>query len=506
MLKKIVVSALILVIAALPLIMAFSLVYGQTALTWKIETVDGGSIYEGTVGMWTSIALDSGGNPHIGYYSLQSHCVKYARWTGSAWNIETVDDTSSDVGEWLSLALDSGDNPHISYSEWTAITGEPEGNLKYARWTGSEWSIETVDSTGDTGFCTSLALDSGDNPHISYLFRGRTRDVKYARWTGSAWNIETVDSPGVYGGGGGEFTSIALDSGDNPHISYHAPPSEGEGGDLKYARWTGSEWSIETADSTSSTGWWTSLALDSGDNPHISHYDNVLCDLKYTWWTGSEWTTETVDSTGDVGVLPSLALDSGDNPHISYCDHTNFDLKYARWTGSEWSIETVDSTDLVGRWASIALDSGDNPHISYHDDTNGDLKYACSSLTAPVASFTESAHSVPVGVPINFDAAGSVDYDGTIVMYEWDWESDGVFDATGPVQSHAYSLPGTYVVSLRVTDNDGLTDVTSQTKTVTINQVIPEVPYGTAIVGSVMIIALLGYIALPKFRKKRSML
>jgi len=60
------------------------------------------------------------------------------------------------------------------------------------------WSIETVDSDGYLGGCTSIALDSGDKPHISY-HNGINGDLKYARWTGSAWSIETVDSTGKVG-------------------------------------------------------------------------------------------------------------------------------------------------------------------------------------------------------------------------------------------------------------------------------------------------------------------
>ena len=90
------------------------------------------------------------------------------------------------------------------------------------------WSIETVDSTGDVGELTSMALDSNGYPHISYSDITK-RYLKYAKWTGSAWSNETVDSDGNVGGG----SSIALDSNGHPHISYYDITNH----DIKYAKW-----------------------------------------------------------------------------------------------------------------------------------------------------------------------------------------------------------------------------------------------------------------------------
>jgi hypothetical protein len=194
--------------------------------------------------------------------------------------------------------------------------------------------------------------------------------------TQSVWYIETLDSDGDVG----FFTSIALDSGESPHISFY----DYTNGDLNYARWTGWAWSVKTVDSNGDVGWSTSLALDSGDSPHISYYDYTNGDLKYARWNGTGWSIETVDSDGDVGRYISIALDSGDDPHISYSDDTNRDLKYARWNGTGWSIETVDLYGDVGSFTSLALDSGDNPHISYHDRTYDDLKYAYGDLRTSI--------------------------------------------------------------------------------------------------------------------------
>jgi hypothetical protein len=44
----------------------------------------------------------------------------------------------------------------------------PATTIKYAYWDGSEWQIQTVDSEGYVGPYTSIVLNIGDAPHISY--------------------------------------------------------------------------------------------------------------------------------------------------------------------------------------------------------------------------------------------------------------------------------------------------------------------------------------------------
>ena len=81
------------------------------------------------------------------------------------------------------------------------------------------------------------------------------------------------------------------------------------------------------------------------------------------------WESETVDNSGDViAYFSSLAVDSGDRPHISYADPSG-NTMYASYNGSNWEIETVDYlmipiTPSLPPYNSIALDSTDIPHIS----------------------------------------------------------------------------------------------------------------------------------------------
>jgi hypothetical protein len=333
------------------LIFALALSGAATAGEWHIETVDP------DWGIEPSLALDSSGYPHIAYRGTGASCLKYARWDGDEWQIETVD-TFSDVGVGASLALDSSDFPHISFYDGDDDT------LKYAHWNGADWQIETVDSVSDESMWTSLALDSNEYPHIAYVDYKNNHPM-YAHWNGAAWQHETIDTSNwVYG-----YISLTLDSSGHPHVSYSSDSPRG----LIYAYKDGT-WEIE---SVTSIGGFSYLVLDSSDYPHISYYHYNFEDLRYASWDGANWRIETVDSSEQAGMYTSLALDSSGYPHISYYDYLNRDLKYARWNGMCWQIETVDSDGNLGEYfISLALDSVCNPHIAYYDKTNGVIKYA----------------------------------------------------------------------------------------------------------------------------------
>lgn len=61
-------------------------------------------------------------------------------------------------------------------------------------------------------------------------------------------------------------------------------------------------------------------------------------------------------------------------------------------------------------------------------------------------------------LPVSFD--GTASDDGTIVLWEWDFEGDGIFDLsspTSPATSYTYGEAGCSAATLRVTDDSGLT-------------------------------------------------
>jgi hypothetical protein len=301
--------------------------------TWKIETVDS---QDWAAGSYTSLALDQNGYPHISYIDDRISQLKYAYWTGTKWSIEEVD-SYGNAGSFSSIALDSHANPYIAYHRGGQGL---EGSLKLAHWTGSVWSIETVDPGAqgnnplNVGQYCSLVIDSHDKPHISYLGTGAgSGPLKYASWTGTTWDINTIPET-TYNTG---YSDIALDSNDKPSISYVTTVP---GADFKpgtshpsYAAWNGSGWTTESVDLTTTNCLYTSLTLNSQGTPCISYEDfrsDSTRHLEYATKTNSGWNKVEVDPS--AADYSDLALDSGNNPHISYYDPLTQDLKYATFT------------------------------------------------------------------------------------------------------------------------------------------------------------------------------
>ncbi len=78
----------------------------------------------------------------------------------------------------------------------------------------------------------------------------------------------------------------------------------------------------------------------------------------------------------------------------------------------------------------------------------------------PTASFT----GVCSGLDCSFDGSASKDADGSIAAYSWSF-GDGS-TASGATTTHTYATQGSYLVTLTVTDNQGVSSSTTQSFTV----------------------------------------
>lgn len=339
-------------------------------------------------GSYSDIALDSFNKPHIAYYDRTTGALKYASNVSGNW--EPVElDTYSKTANFLSIALDAGDAVHISYYD---ITG-----LKYATNQTGAWVSVPLDTVGTSGLYNLISSDS-NNIHISY-FDSTNTAVKYAVCSGgctdaSNWNIERVLSSGDTG----RYNSVAMDTDGNIHVSYLG------GGELRYAENTTGTWRTAAVGSSSSSGEYSSITIDSGGAVHIGYYDSDSVGLKYAVCKNDcvkpeNWTS-TIIEKGLLGVgfaYVSLIVDDNDGIHISYYDIASGSLKYAFCNtdctldntgdgiGDNWNRIFVDKSAIVnftkitdvGQYSSIALDKLSNKiYISYFERISGDLNIA----------------------------------------------------------------------------------------------------------------------------------
>lgn len=306
----------------------------------------------------------------------------------SGWHSEIAASTGN-VGKYNSLALDSGDYPHISFFD------ETNDDLMYAYQDAGGWHVETVDGPGWNGWYTSLALDGDDEPHIGYL----GANVRYAYQDATGWHTSTVDTE-VYIG---EFISLDLDAGDTPHLSYADVLEDNV---LRHATWTGSAWQLETVDRQGEFGEYPSLALGPDQRPHIS-YEVTGEGLKYAHLQAGGWLTQTIDPSA-VGCNTSLQVGLDGHPRIAYVkgwpDNV---LQFAYRDASGWYTETVDAgAGDVGQYASLALDGAGYAHIGYFDDTNDDLHYAYQDAAGWHTTTVDSAGYAGRFTSLELDSVG----------------------------------------------------------------------------------------------------
>ena len=347
----------------------------QTPLT--IDSTD-------NVGLDTSIAIRDNGNPIISYYDATNTALKVAACANAGCTgtptITTIDSVDV-VGYYTSIAIGDNGYPVISYSDFT------NGDLKVAACTTTGCTgtptITTIDSDGNVGYYTSIAIGDNGNPVISYRDSTNTA-LKVAACTTTGCTgtptITTVDSDGDVG----LYTSIAIGNNGYPVISY----SDATNTALKVAACTTTDCSgtptITTIDSDGAVGYYTSIAIGDNGYPVISYRDSTNTALKVAACTATDCsgtpTITTVDSADNVGEYTSIAIGSNGYPVISYWDVTNTALKVAACTTTDCTgtptFTIFDSINDVGRYSSIAIGSNSNPIISYYESTNDDLKVA----------------------------------------------------------------------------------------------------------------------------------
>jgi opacity protein-like surface antigen len=186
-----------------------------------LSTVDS----DGSVGQHPSIAIGADGLPVIAYNDFTNFDLKVAKCADAACTtgtstLSTVDPGGLVVGFYNSIAIGADGLPVIAYLD------NSNGDLKVAKCSnaacsGGASALSAVDAAGNVGLYISIAIGADGLPVIAYYDQTNT-DLKVAKCANAACTagtstLSTVDSAGEVGA----FTSIAIGIDGLPVIAYH---------------------------------------------------------------------------------------------------------------------------------------------------------------------------------------------------------------------------------------------------------------------------------------------
>jgi hypothetical protein len=318
-----------------------------------------------------------------------------------AWQITRVD-SSGDVGQLTSLAIDPSGRPTIAYAPG-----------KIASWAGASWTFDTFfRAYGDlTG--VSLALGGDGRPRVAYSWHW-TFDIfeeyglDFVVRDAAGWQRAVLYQGGVWVRIG--QPALALDAVGAPQVAsgiYNevsppgGPPYTPPYSIVHFLR-AGSGWTSTAIDdpSYSDAPGRVDLALDSQDNPVIGYSAPSGNALKIALRDASGWRYEVVDPAG--GGDMSLALDAAGRPRLSYA--RSGQLRYATRDPGGWRIVNVAAGSFAH--TSLALDANGYAHISAYDSANADLVYAWQDAAGWHVEVVDSQGDVGQGNSLALNAAG----------------------------------------------------------------------------------------------------
>ncbi|TMM58217.1 PKD domain-containing protein [Maribacter algarum] len=183
------------------------------------------------------------------------------------------------------------------------------------------------------------------------------------------------------------------------------------------------------------------------------------------------------DSTEDSPTEDDTTEDNPTEDDTTEDSPTEDDTTEDNPTEDDTTGDTPTGDDTTGDNPAEDDTTEDNPT---EDDTTEDKpteedtpEEEINSAPKAVAEATPSSGIVPLEV--NFSASKSTDDKG-VASYEWDFKNGNTASSANP--THTFSEPGSYVVTLKVTDAEGLNS--TDTVTITVNEKENETPVARA--------------------------
>jgi hypothetical protein len=429
-------------------------------------------------GTWNPVALPAAPGNGLASVSASSATDMWAvwkavyHWDGASWTIVPApgighpdplgyaDTTLSDV-----VAISPGDAWIVGNR---AFLGSPQ--MLAEHWNGSSWTVVPSPTiTGGSGFNAVAAINANDVWAVGYRAGGlpefqAVTVTLTAHWNGSTWTA--VPSPNISNRTHALLSVAAIATNDVWAVGYYR--NMGELYQTLILHWNGSSWSITP--SPNFPGAENQLFGVSGTSANDvwavgGAWDGVVNTQIFLHWDGSAWS----QVTGPGGPTACVGC-SGDVLAMGPNDVWAVGNTIGHWDGTQWTLspnpEVPGATSGITMRALAKIGACDAWTVGSAFDANFADNALSIHLTAgggtvnqpPVAVASASPASGPGPLEVHFSSAGSVDPDGSIVAYRWNF-GDSTYPPNqteaNPVHTYVQSGPLTYNVSFQVEDNQG---------------------------------------------------
>ena len=180
--------------------------------------------------------------------------------------------------------------------------------------------------------------------------------------------------------------------------------------------------------------------------------DNASYTYVFEDWTDFDWNDITVNLYASISrsVFSEVLLTFRD---AAWENPVSLEVTAeGTWIMLEWnSTEYSDTQELI-------IDEGDTVEINLFEVSNQSDKAFLKFLIPPVAAFSWQPPLPYAGGLVVFDASASYDVDREIQSYSWLFDDDQSVRTAQPTITHIFPMSGAHIVSLTITDDDGLID------------------------------------------------
>jgi hypothetical protein len=285
------------------------------------------------------------------------------------------------------IALDSGGNPHVAWCE-EETGGSGTYRPYYATGSVSGGWNSKIELASATRGQPTVEVDSQDRVHVfctySPVIYEYYADSPYTSFSGPNTVIDSVNIMNNLG------LSVAADDTGSIHLATHDPM----GGDIWTAFFDGSSWT--TTQDMDAAGWWNpdvGVKLGTGGIDHVVIAADTTDGSVYSWkWSGSAWGQPETDTGENADIYISLEkkspAGSRDQGFLYFDDNGTTDAIYfGRVTGLGYSTplvaytESSANTDVVRYRTFDGTDWG-SESTAYDTNNSGVLKWHTAATSA----------------------------------------------------------------------------------------------------------------------------